>query len=145
MRSREIGGKAVGRKSERASIRRPDRLQIGKRIVRQPIQLAGLEIVHEEIGKPPDEAGKGDEPSVRRPAGVEDLIQAGELDFALHLLPPDVVETQHRPARRNSGEGEAGTIRAPAARGLDELQALVVWIDGRLGDLPLYLAGTCVS
>jgi hypothetical protein len=56
-----------------------------------------------------------------------------------------VVQRQDRAAPGDPGEDEATTVRLPAARRLDELQALEVRVHRGPGDLPIHLAGAPVG
>ena len=133
------GGEPVGGEGEAPAVGRPGRLQVGVRVVGQPHQRVGLEIVHEQVGEAAHHRGERDLPAVGRPARIEDVAQLGQLDLALDAAAGHVVQVEHRPAARDPGEHEPPPVARPASRRLDELQALEMGVHRRAGELPFHL------
>ncbi len=133
----ERRGESIGRKRNRAAVRRPRRLQIGKRVTGQGAHGGCVQIQFEQIAQPAPESGERDPLAVRRPRWSKHLIGFVDWHLALDAAGLHVENRQHRLAARPGGQRETAAGRVPGAGRLDELQALEVRIARRLDDLAL--------
>ena len=131
----ERRGETVGRKRDRPAIRRPGRVEIGKRIGRERTNRRGLEVDHVEIAEAVVKNRKRDPLAVGRPRRAEHLIHVSNGQLALHAAGCGVEDRQHGRAARKRGHHQALAVRRPRACRLDELQALEMRIAFGFDDL----------
>ena len=140
----EVRGESVGDERDLATVGGPRRLEVGVRVVGQPLQLVRDQVVAEQVAETLSERRERDRASVGRPRGVEDLPDVGDGDVALRAVARDVEHGEHRLAVDDRAEGEALAGRVPCTRGVDELETLVMGVERRLDDAVRDLTGARV-
>ena len=131
----QVRGESVGGKRDRLAVRRPRRVQIGKRVSRELAQRPCRERVDPEIGQSTGERREHDPRAVGRPARVVDFADPLDPDFFSAVGVSAVDEHQHRPPAAERAHREPAALRIPRAGRLDVLQAVEMRVCGGAHDL----------
>ena len=129
----EVGRKPVGRKGDQPAVGRPGRLHFRVRVVGQRAHLPGGEVVYIKVGQTAAHPRERHRLPVRRPGGIEDLIERGELDFALLGATGGVEDGECRMTAGDGRDRNALAVCVPRAGGINELDARGVLIGCRAG------------
>ena len=131
----QVRREAIGRKRDAPAVRRPRGLNVGIRIARERPQLLRFQIVDVQVREPAAHPREAERRSVRRPGGIENLVQRWEWNLPLLVAAGGVVDGQRGTALGDRRDGDPLAGGVPPAGGMDELDARRVRIARRAGQL----------
>ena len=141
----ERRGEAIGDERQLAAVGRERRVQVGESVRREARLLARLHVVDPEIEQPACKGRERDAPAVWRHDGIAKLRELLEDDL---LDAPALVRVEDQQRALAAHDGvlhEEPAVRAPAARRLDELQAVEMRVGRRRRQLVQHLAGVDIG
>ena len=102
----QIARESIGDEREAAAIRRPGRLKVGERIVRDAAQLPRVQVVRVQMRQAALEGRKGHRIAAGRPARGENFPQLRQRDGSVSRAFSHVEDEQYRCTASNRGNHE---------------------------------------